>query len=109
MTNFFFLQSSSGGPLTMNMIFLLAFLVIFWLFFIRPQKKKADEQKVFEESVKKGEDVVTTSGFIGKVNKVDGQIVQLQLDQKTYVNILASAISKELTEKYRKGLGNGEE
>jgi len=86
-----------------NMIFLLAMLGIMWMFFIRPQKKRADDQKSFEESVKKGEEVVTTSGFIGKVNKVEGKTVQLQLDQKTFVNVLASAISKDLTESYRKG------
>ena len=106
MINLMVLQASGLDPANLNMIFLVAFIAIMWLFFIRPQKKRADEQKTFEESVKKGEDVVTTSGFIGKVNRIDGQIVQLQLDQKTFVNVLASAISKELTERYRKGLEN---
>jgi len=103
MINIFILQAAGPNPVMINMVFLLAMLGIMWLFFIKPQKKRANDQKTFEESIKKGEEIVTTSGFIGKVNKIDGKTVQLQLDQKTYVNVLASAISKELTEEYRKG------
>jgi preprotein translocase subunit YajC len=73
---------------------------IFYLFFIRPQIKKQKEQKTFEESLEKGKEVVTSSGLIGKINKVQDEVINLQLDNKTYVKVLKSSISREMTEQY---------
>ena len=62
------------------------FVVIFF-FFIRPQAKKQKEQVKFLESLDKGEEVVTASGLIGRVNKIDGSIVTLALAEKTFVRV----------------------
>lgn len=80
---------------------LLMFVVIFF-FFIRPQAKKQKEQVKFLESLDKGEEVVTASGLIGRVNKIDGSIVTLAIAEKTFVRITKGSISKEMTEAYRK-------
>lgn len=79
---------------------LLVAIPIFYLFFIRPQIKKQKEQKTFEESLEKGKEVVTSSGLIGKINKVKDEVINLQLDNKTYVKVLKSSISREMTEQY---------
>ena len=67
------------------MVFSFAGLVFF--FFIRPQAKKQKEQVKFLEGLDKGEEVVTTSGMIGRINKIDGSIVTLTIAEKTFVRI----------------------
>ena len=86
---------------------LLMFVVIFF-FFIRPQVKKQKEQAKFLESLDKGEEVVTNSGIIGRINKIDGSIVTLGVAEKTFIRITKGSISKEMTEAYRKSVITGE-
>ena len=80
---------------------LLMFVVIFF-FFIRPQAKKQKEQAKFLESLDKGEEVVTNSGMIGRINKIDGSIVTLAVSEKTFIRVTKGSISREMTEAYRK-------
>lgn len=100
MTSLFFLQAS---PSLLGSLWplLLMFVVIFF-FFIRPQAKKQKEQIKFLDSLDKGEEVVTASGLIGRINKIDGNIVTLTIAEKTFVRVTKGSISKEMTEAFRK-------
>jgi len=80
---------------------LLMFVVIFF-FFIRPQAKKQKEQAKFLEALDKGEEVVTNSGIIGRINKIEGSIVTIAVAERTFIRITKGSISKEMTEAYRK-------
>ena len=90
------LQSGSGGML--NLLFFGAMILIFWLFLIRPQTKKQKEQKRFMGALEKGDDVVTASGILGRINKIEGEIVTLEVGTKTYIRVTKNAISKEMTD-----------
>lgn len=95
---FFQLQASGGG---LGLIFPLLILAFFYFFMIRPGIKKQKEQKTFEEEIKKGDEVVTASGIIGQINKIDDKTYTLELDNKSYIRIVKSAVSKEMTEQYK--------
>ncbi len=82
----------------MQFLPLIAIVFVFYFFFMRPQQKKQKQQAQFLENLNKGDEVSTGSGLIGKINKIDGQIITLQVDQKTFIRVLKSAISKEMTE-----------
>jgi preprotein translocase subunit YajC len=69
---------------------------------IRPQAKKQKEQKNFISGLNKGDEVATNSGLIGKINKIEDEIVHIQLDTKTFVRVLKSSISKEMTDAINK-------
>jgi len=73
-------------------------ILVFWMFFIRPQAKKQKEQKKFIEDMGKGEKIVTIAGIHGTINKVneDGTI-QLEVSPGSYLKIEKSAISMEWT------------
>lgn len=75
-----------------------AIILVFWLFMIRPQAKKAKEQKKYIESMQKGDKVVTIAGIHGKINRVneDGTI-DLETSPGSYIKIEKSAISLEWT------------
>lgn len=81
-----------------NLIPLILVFVIMYFFFLRPQMKKQKEQNTFIGNIKKGDQIVTGSGIIAKINKIEDEYVELQLDSKTFIKVLKNAISKEATE-----------
>ena len=72
-------------------------IAVMYFFMMRPQIKKQKEQNAFQDTLAKGMDVVTASGIIGKINKVENNIITLQVDTKTFIRVTKGAISKELT------------
>jgi preprotein translocase subunit YajC len=96
-----FVWQASGGAGVLNLVFMGLIFVFFYFFFIRPQAKKQKEQVNFIKAVEKGDEVVTSSGIIGKVNKIEDNIVTLELDTKTYIRVMNSSISKEMTDLYK--------
>jgi preprotein translocase subunit YajC len=100
----YLLQAQPGGGITMPIFFGLMILV-FWLFFIRPQAKKQKLQKKFLEDLQKGEKVVTIAGIHGKVNRVnDDNTIDLEINPGSYIKIERSAISMEWTTQLHKAL-----
>lgn len=85
-----------GG--TVQLIMMGAIILVFWLFMIRPQAKKAKEQKKFIENLSKGDKIVTIAGIHGIVNKIneDGTL-QLEVTPGSYLKIEKSALSMEWT------------
>ena len=72
--------------------------LVFWLLMIRPQAKRQKEQKLFQDSLDKNKDVVTSSGILGRISKIEDSIVTLEVSPKVYIRVTKNAISKELTE-----------
>jgi preprotein translocase subunit YajC len=98
----FLLQAQPGG-IGITPIFFGLMILVFWLFFIRPQAKKQKQQKTFLENLQRGEKVVTIAGIHGTVNKVneDGTI-SLEINPGSYIKIEKSAISMEWTNQLNK-------
>ena len=91
-----------GGGL--GPIFLMVgMFVVMYFFMIRPQAKKAKEQKAFADSLNSGEQIVTTAGIHGRINRAneDGTL-QLEISRGTFMTIERSAVSMEMTVAYRK-------
>ena len=58
---------------------LIIIFVLFWFMLIRPQMKRAKEQKQMLAELAKGDEVVTASGQVGKVVKISDQYVSLEI------------------------------
>lgn len=97
MQTLIFLQST-GGAGAMMPIFWIAIIAVMYFFMIRPQMKRQKEQTAFSGKLEKGLDVVTASGMLGRINKIEGEIVTLEVGTKNYIRVTKSAISKDLTE-----------
>src|SRR5690606_21604922 len=80
-----------------SMLPLLGMIVVFYVLFMRPQQKKAKEQRNFNSTLDKGSIVATGSGIIGRISKIEGEVATLQLSDKTFIKVLRSSISKEMT------------
>lgn len=87
----------SGNAIT-SFLPLVLMIVVFYFFMIRPQAKKQKEQNDFQNGLAKGDRVVTGSGVLGKITKLDDKTVTLEVDSKTYIRFAKSAISKEMTD-----------
>lgn len=101
----FLLQGGAGGG-GFGLLFPVLLIAVFYLFFIRPQMKKQKEQTAFQSELQKGDEVVTNSGIIGRINRMDPQSITLEIENKTFIRVLPTAISKEMTDMYRKA-GSG--
>lgn len=75
-----------------SLIFIVLLIVVFWLFFIRPQSKKAKEEQKFREGLKKGDKVVTIGGFHGKVVDVKESTVVISIAPNTEVEVEKTAL-----------------
>ena len=96
MTNLFL---QAGGGMT-NMFFMLAMLAVLIFVMVIPQRKKAKAQANFTEGLAKGQKVVTMSGMLGHIDKIDGKTVTLNVGNKTYIRVTKNSISQELTDAY---------
>lgn len=77
----------------MSFLPLILIVVIFYFFMIRPQMKKAKEQKKFRESLKKGDEVMTLGGIYGKIAEVEDKTVILEMVDKSRMRVDKSAIT----------------
>ena len=90
-------QGKGGSSGTLIMMGLM--ILVFWLFMIRPQAKKAKQQKQFITNLQKGDKIVTIAGIHGTINKVndDGTTILIETSPGSYIKIEKSAISLEWT------------
>lgn len=92
----FLLQAPPQGGGTFQLVMLGGIILVFWFFMIRPQAKKAKEQKKFIDDIQKGDKVVTIAGIHGTVNKVnEDNTIQLEVSPGAYLKIEKSSISLE--------------
>ncbi len=100
MNHIYLLQAKAAGPFgsATSIIFLGGMILVFWLFFIRPQAKRAKNQKKFIEEIQKGDKIVTIAGIHGTINKVneDGTL-EIQVSPGSYIKIEKTAISMDWT------------
>jgi preprotein translocase subunit YajC len=88
----------AAGPMGggFEWIFLVGFLVIFYLMIWRPQAKRAKEQKNLLGNLAKGDEVVTTGGIAGKINKVTDDFVVIEVSDTVELKIQKGAIAATL-------------
>ncbi|MEN9963536.1 MAG: preprotein translocase subunit YajC [Bacteroidota bacterium] len=96
------LQAPAGGGMS-NLVIMGAMILVFWLFMIRPQAKKAKLQKKFISDLQKGDKVVTIAGIHGVINKVnEDETLSLEVSPGSYIKIEKSALSMEWTSNLNK-------
>jgi len=77
------------------MIFMGLIIVVFYFFMIRPQQKKAKDQKLFVSELKVGDKVVTIGGAHGRIAELDDDTVVLEFERGARIRYSKSAVSME--------------
>lgn len=103
MTNAMILLQAGGQGSTQMLFILGAMILVFWLFMIRPQAKKAKQAKDFQQNLQKGARIVTIAGIHGTVNKVnEDNTIMLETSPGSYMKVEKSAISIEWSQAINK-------
>ncbi|MBL7920612.1 MAG: preprotein translocase subunit YajC [Bacteroidia bacterium] len=89
---------AQGQNPIMSFLPLIAIVVVFYFFMIRPQMKKAKEQKKYIEALKKGDKILTIGGIYGKIAelKEDGTII-MEVEDGSKMKISKNAVSQDAT------------
>ena len=76
---------------------LILIFVIFYFFLIRPQQKKVKEHKLMVTALKRGDEVITSGGIVGKIERVLGDDkVAIQISENVTVEVVQSTIQSLL-------------
>ena len=93
-----FAQAAPAGGDAGLMSFLPIILMFVLLYFlmIRPQMKRAKEQKAMIEALQKGDEVVTAGGIVGRITKLSDQYVTVEVAPNTEIVLQRSAVQVPL-------------
>ena len=89
--------AAGGGDFISSLLPLVLIFVVFYFLLIRPQQKKMKEHRAMVEALRRGDQVVTAGGLIGKVVKVkDEDEVEVELAEGIKVRVVQSTITTVL-------------
>tara|TARA_R110000787_G_scaffold4365_9_gene16852 strand:+ start:5875 stop:6207 length:333 start_codon:yes stop_codon:yes gene_type:complete len=85
--------AAPGEPNPMITIVMFGGLFLFmYLMIIRPQRKRQKEHRELVSSLSKGDEIVTNSGILGKISKIDGDYVVLEVSDKIELKFQRAAV-----------------
>jgi preprotein translocase subunit YajC len=90
-----FAQTAAPAQQGMDWIGLMPLVLLFVLLYflmIRPQMKRAKEHKAMTEALQKGDEVITGGGVLGKITRVGGNYVTLEVAENVEIQVQKAAI-----------------
>ena len=101
------MPSANAGANLGGLIVPIAFLAIFYIFAIRPQKKRQKEIQEMRDSLRVGDEIITIGGFYGKITKIKDDIVTIEMgSNKTKLDVtrwaIGTVVNKDNKEKDNK-------
>lgn len=85
------LPGSGDGGLLGFLPIILMFVLLYFLM-IRPQMKRAKEQKQMIESLQKGDEVITSGGVLGRITRLGDAYVNLEIAPETEISVQRAAV-----------------
>jgi preprotein translocase subunit YajC len=92
-------QAAGGGAgAALQLLPLVLIFAIMYFLLIRPQQKKAKEHQAMVAALRRGDQVVTSGGIIGKVSKVgEGNEIEVEIAQGVKVRVVRSTVTQVLS------------
>ncbi len=84
------------SPAMMQFAVFIPIIIAFYFLLIRPQQKRQREQQQMLDSLQRNDRVVTSGGLFGRITKVNGNEVGLEISDNVEITILRSAIAQKL-------------
>ena len=92
-----FAQFAGGGdPGFIGFLPIILMFVLLYFLMIRPQMKRAKEQKAMVEALQKGDEVVTAGGVVGRITKLGEQYLTVEIAPNTEIVLQRSAVQVPL-------------
>lgn len=86
-------EPSAGGGLGF-FVPIAIMIAVFYFIVLLPQRKEQKARQAMLEALKRGDEVVTSSGLLGKVADIDPRVITLEIDRNVKIRVLRSAIVK---------------
>ena len=97
MFGFVFAQESTGGGGVTTLVFLGLMIAVFYLFIIRPQRKRQKEQKELSSSLGVCDEIRTIGGIHGRITEIDDASVVIDVEQGR-MRIVRRAVGTRVSE-----------
>ena len=92
-----------SGQGLVQFIPLILIFVIFYFFLIRPQQKRVKEHKEMVKNLQRGDEVITSGGIIGKVDRVmEDDRIELIIADNVKVQVIKNTIQSHLKKEVKK-------
>lgn len=105
-----FAQAASGAqaePNLMSLLPLIGILVIFYFLLIRPQSKRAKEQKLMREGLQKGDEIIISGGELGRVTSVGESYITMEIAPNVEIVVLKASVQTLLPKGTLKSIDTG--
>lgn len=86
-----FAQAAGGGGASMIVIFVAMFAIMYFMI-IRPQQKQAKQHNAMLASLKKGDEVVTQGGMIGRIAVISDKVITLEIANGVKIRVLKGSV-----------------
>ncbi|HNR69160.1 MAG TPA: preprotein translocase subunit YajC [bacterium] len=99
-------QSGTGGGMAGMLLPMLLIFVIMYFLIIRPQSKRQKEHRVMQDSLNRGDKIMTAGGVLGTIEgvKEKDNILILKIADNVKIRIARSAIARKLTDEEAKSI-----
>lgn len=85
-------QQGSDAPVWMQFLPFVVILAIFYFVLLLPMRKRQKKIAEFQEALKVGDRIITTSGIYGSITKVNDKSVQIQIADKVRIEVAKAAV-----------------
>ena len=85
-------QAAPQGDPFMSFLPLVILVVLFYFMLIRPQMKRAKDQKQMIEALQKGDEVITAGGVVGRISKIGEGYLTLEIAPNTEISVQRAAV-----------------
>jgi preprotein translocase subunit YajC len=100
-------NSAQPEPGLMSFLPLIGILVIFYFLLIRPQSKRAKEQKLMREGLQKGDEVIISGGELGRVTSVGESYISIEIAPNVEITVLRAGVQTLLPKGTLKSIDTG--
>ncbi len=90
-------EDSGGGSSIVGLLPLLLLPLLMYFLLIRPQRRRVKEQQALLNTIDEGDEVLTSSGILGFVTAIEGDIVWLEIAEGIDIRINRGAIARKVT------------
>lgn len=90
--------AAGGGDVFMSLMPLLLIFVVFYFLLIRPQQQKAKQHRSMIDNLKRGDQIVTAGGLIGKITRVEGgdSALTVEIAPNVQVKVVRQTVADQL-------------
>lgn len=86
--------AEGAGSGLLSLLPLVVIFVLFWFLLIRPQQKRAKQHKEMVSDLKKGDEVVTNGGTLGKILDVGDNFINLEIAEGVHIKVQRQAVAQ---------------